>query len=294
MTPSPCPAGSRSGCRNPRNNANINPGGPQGPPSPERNQPYDLRIIDHQSALRRPPPADRHPPARSRAREQPVYARLPRAPITGSPVPHLTSLYHFSAGSGPLWPADWPGNCGGQLINDLLRFFRPATVLDPMAGSGTAAMCAASLASRAPLGDIHQGFDACDPKRLPLRRDLRFHLGTSAVLADEALRRRSPRPVALPRRWRISSPATASLSATAAGGTDARRQAGHPHGRLQRPRSSARCRWSTTPSGWPSPPGCGSIAPTSSAFHTATAAARKSTARSFIPGLHDVCMIFER
>ena len=26
---------------------------------------------------------------------QPVYARLPRAPINASPVPHLTSLYHF-------------------------------------------------------------------------------------------------------------------------------------------------------------------------------------------------------
>jgi hypothetical protein len=27
---------------------------------------------------------------------QPVYARLPFAPRNASPVPHLTSLYHFS------------------------------------------------------------------------------------------------------------------------------------------------------------------------------------------------------
>jgi hypothetical protein len=25
-----------------------------------------------------------------------VYAKLPRAPLNASPVPHLTSLYHFS------------------------------------------------------------------------------------------------------------------------------------------------------------------------------------------------------
>ncbi len=28
-------------------------------------------------------------------RETPVYARLPIAPRNASPVPHLTSLYHF-------------------------------------------------------------------------------------------------------------------------------------------------------------------------------------------------------
>jgi hypothetical protein len=39
----------------------------------------------------------RQPMAASREAEpdQPVYARLPKAPKTGSPVPHLTSLYHF-------------------------------------------------------------------------------------------------------------------------------------------------------------------------------------------------------
>ncbi len=35
-----------------------------------------------------------------------VYARLPRAPITGSPVPHLTSLYHFCQATVILTPLD--------------------------------------------------------------------------------------------------------------------------------------------------------------------------------------------
>lgn len=30
----------------------------------------------------------------------PVYARLPLAPVNASPVPHLTSLYHFIISTG--------------------------------------------------------------------------------------------------------------------------------------------------------------------------------------------------
>src|SRR5215831_3062765 len=77
-------------------------------------------------------------PLRPAAPDRPVYARLPRAPITGSPVPHLTSLYHFHR-TGEYGDRHWPGNCGGKLIADLLRFFRPGgMVFDPMTGSGTA------------------------------------------------------------------------------------------------------------------------------------------------------------
>ena len=32
---------------------------------------------------------------RTEERDRPVYARLPLAPRNASPVPHLTSLYHF-------------------------------------------------------------------------------------------------------------------------------------------------------------------------------------------------------
>src|SRR5690348_1875728 len=67
---------------------------------------------------------------------RPVYARLPRAPINASPVPHLTSLYHFDR-AGEYGDRSYPGNCGGNLIKDLLKFFKPFSVLDPMSGSGT-------------------------------------------------------------------------------------------------------------------------------------------------------------
>jgi len=89
------------------------------------------------------------------------YAKLPAAPITGSPVPHLTSLYHF-AEAGNYGNRGWPGNCGGNLIKDLLRYFRPGLVLDPMSGSGTASDVCRELGIPCMAWDIHQGVDACD------------------------------------------------------------------------------------------------------------------------------------
>ena len=67
---------------------------------------------------------------------QPIYARLPLAPRNASPVPHLTSLYHFHR-AGEYGDRKWPGNCGGNLIKDLLTYFKPTLVFDPMSGSGT-------------------------------------------------------------------------------------------------------------------------------------------------------------
>src|SRR5580700_8544965 len=70
------------------------------------------------------------------AKTLPVYAKLPTAPRNSSPVPHLTSLYHFDT-AGEYGDRSYPGNCGGNLIADLLRFFRARSVFDPMTGSGT-------------------------------------------------------------------------------------------------------------------------------------------------------------
>ncbi len=78
--------------------------------------------------------------------DQPVYARLPRAPRTASPVPHLTSLYHFD-GTDQYGDRRYPGNCGGRLIEDLLTYFRPRNVFDPMAGSGTCGDVCTALGS---------------------------------------------------------------------------------------------------------------------------------------------------
>ena len=93
---------------------------------------------------------------------QPRYARLPLAPRNASPVPHLTSLYHFHR-AGEYGDRSYPGNCGGNLIKDLLSYFRPGLVYDPMSGSGTCADVCREMNIPCLSFDIHQGVDACDP-----------------------------------------------------------------------------------------------------------------------------------
>jgi hypothetical protein len=97
---------------------------------------------------------------------QPVYAKLPRAPRNASPVPHLTSLYHFSR-AGEYGDRAYPGNCGGNLIKDLLKFFRPTSVFDPMTGSGTCRDVCEELHLYCWSSDLHQGADACDATQFP-------------------------------------------------------------------------------------------------------------------------------
>src|SRR5262245_42759247 len=112
-------------------------------------------------ARRRPVhgPIDRSttPPARRRR----IWAKLPLAPVNGSPVPGLTSLYHFDE-AGSYGDRSYPGNCGGNLIKDLLLYFRPVVVLDPMTGSGTCRDVCSELGITCLSGDIHAGFDATD------------------------------------------------------------------------------------------------------------------------------------
>src|SRR5216684_3420503 len=86
--------------------------------------------------FRQAAPAGQPQPERRPEPERPVYAKLPRAPKNASPVPHLTSLYHFSQ-AGEYGDRKYPGNCGGNLIKDLLRYFQPFSTYDPMTGSGT-------------------------------------------------------------------------------------------------------------------------------------------------------------
>src|SRR5262249_5704465 len=85
-------------------------------------------------------------------------------PRNASPVPHLTSLYHFSR-AGEYGDRSYPGNCGGSLIRDLLLYFRPdGTVFDPMSGSGTCADVCRELDLPCMSWDIHRGLDACAPQ----------------------------------------------------------------------------------------------------------------------------------
>ena len=94
------------------------------------------------------------------------YAKLPQAPKNSSPVPHLTSLYHHSE-PGDFGNRRYPGNCGGNLIKDLLNYFQPRSVFDPMTGSGTCRDVCEHLGIYCHSSDLHQGADACDASQFP-------------------------------------------------------------------------------------------------------------------------------
>ncbi len=111
-----------------------------------------------------PSPRPRSEPRREP--EQPVYARLPRAPRNASPVPHLTSLYHFSR-AGEYGDRTYPGNCAGNLIKDLLRYFKAFAVFDPMTGSGTCRDVCKELGVYCWSSDLREGADACNASRFP-------------------------------------------------------------------------------------------------------------------------------
>jgi hypothetical protein len=84
---------------------------------------------------------------------------LPPLPKTASPVPTLTSI-HATDGRGPYGNPGYRGNCSGLLIRDLLSYYRPKRVLDPMAGGGTCRDVCRELGIECFSFDLHAGFDA--------------------------------------------------------------------------------------------------------------------------------------
>ncbi len=129
---------------------------------------YATSIINpfYAARFKRVAPTPRPQPQQQREPEEPVYAKLPRAPRNASPVPHLTSLYHFSR-AGEYGDRSYPGNCGGNLIKDLLRYFAVRSCFDPLTGSGTCSDVCKELDIYCWSSDLHQGVDACDASQFP-------------------------------------------------------------------------------------------------------------------------------
>lgn len=128
----------------------------------ERNEPYRFGVD--------PQPQDWRPRSgRIRQRQapgghgydQPRMVQLPEAPRNASPVPSLTSI-HAVQGRGDYGDSSYPGNCGGYLIKDVLRYFQPRNVLDPMTGSGTCYDVCMDLGIPCMSTDLHTGADASE------------------------------------------------------------------------------------------------------------------------------------
>jgi hypothetical protein len=77
-------------------------------------------------------------------------------------VPWLTSV-HSTQRRGTYGDPRYRGNCNGYLIKDLLRYFGPRRVLDPMSGGGTCRDVCRELGLPCDAFDLRQGFNAAHP-----------------------------------------------------------------------------------------------------------------------------------
>lgn len=91
----------------------------------------------------------------------PGYVPLPAVPKTRSPVPSLCSI-HATPGRGNFGDAGYRGNCSGLLVHDLLLYYRPTRVFDPMSGGGTCRDVCEELGIECVSRDVRSGFDAAD------------------------------------------------------------------------------------------------------------------------------------
>jgi hypothetical protein len=221
-----------------------------------------------------------------------IYAKLPRAPINTSPVPHLTSLYHNS-NAGEYGDRTYPGNCGGNLIKDLLLYFRPSgLVFDPMSGSGTCRDVCDELDIPCLSWDIHDGFDACDPNAFPTSETFDFIWAHPAYWRQK-LYLDDPRDLSraptlgdfLHRYGRFIRNSAKALK---------------PDGKLailmgdycDRVDGFVPLTWHTKRLAFES--GLRQTCTDIIRFSHGASSSRKVYRSSFIPGLHDVCMIFEK
>jgi SAM-dependent methyltransferase len=221
------------------------------------------------------------------------YAKLPRAPITASPVPHLTSLYH-SDRAGDYGSRSYPGNCGGNLIKDLLQFYRPNSVFDPMTGSGTCRDVCYELGIPCVSTDLKSGFDATDPDSYSQFADSSFEfvwahppywrqkvysdnphdLSTSATLEDflrsyERFIRECARLLSPHGKFAILMGDYSDRDTGFVSLTYYTKQFAFAYDLKQASTDIIR-------------------------FSHGASSSRKTYRSSFIPGLHDVCMVFER
>ena len=157
---------------------------------------------------------------------------------TRVPVPGLTSLYHKSY-RGDYGDSRYPGNCSGELIKDLLKYFQPSLVFDPMTGSGTCKDVCRELGIACVSEDIRFGFDACDLATFPDAIQFDF-IWIHPPYWRQKRYTDDPRDLSACATLDDFLTKYARLIGNCANALDPRRQARHPHGRLQRPRRGVR------------------------------------------------------
>lgn len=230
------------------------------------------------------------PPSDQSNLPPPRFVELPAAPKTGSPVPQLTSI-HSVRGRGPYGDWRYRGNCGGHLIRDLLRYFGPKNVLDPMMGSGTCRDVCRELRIPCRSMDVRRGQDAADPASYadcepvdfvwmhpPYWRMIKYNEDPRCLSNAPSL------DVFLDRMQQVLQNCQSVLTprgkiAVLIGGySDRGRYQPLPHLLVARAIEIGL---------WPA-------STEIIRFQHGNTSSRKTYRSSFIPGLHDVCLVFER
>lgn len=217
------------------------------------------------------------------------FVELPVAPVTGSPVPHLTSI-HSQSRRGPYGDPRYRGNCSGYLIRDLLQFFRSQRVLDSMRGSGTCGDVCRELGIEFAEMDLRLGQDAADSASyvgLPLFDFVWMHPPYWRMIRyNDDPRCLSAAPTLDAFLDRMQLVLRLSKDVLSPGGKIAVLIGNFSdHGRYQ-PLSHLLVERAIREGLWPA---CTEII----RFQHGNTSSRRQYRSSFIPGLHDTCLIFE-
>ena len=215
---------------------------------------------------------------------------LPEAPTTTSPLPWLTSI-HAAKTRGPYGQSAFPGNCGGYLIKDLLRFFGAKNVLDPMSGSGTCSDVCRELGIACISYDLRSGFDACDPKNFPEKgiydfiwlhppywQQIKYNDDDRCLSSAPTLRAFLGKFRALIANCRNVLTEHGKLAIL---------MGDYEHKGMQMPLTYFTVHLALQENFWPA------CTPIMRMLHGCSSS-NKTYNRSFIPGLHDVCYIFRK
>jgi len=215
---------------------------------------------------------------------------LPATPKTASPVPELTSI-HSEPERGPYGDSRYRGNCGGHLIKDLLRYHQPQRVLDPMTGSGTCRDVCNELGIECVSFDLNAGQDASDPASYedlgtfdfvwlhpPYWRMIRYGADERCLSQAESLE------AFMSRLSRVMMNCQSVLTPSGVIGVLI---GGYSERGTYMPLSALTTYAGIQAGLWPS---CTEII----RFQHGNTSSRKSYTSSFIPGLHDTCIMFRK
>ncbi len=216
---------------------------------------------------------------------------LPRAPQTASPVPWLTSI-HGTVRRGPYGDPRYRGNCSGYLIKDLLRYFGATHVLDPMTGSGTCKDVCQELGVYCHSFDVKAGVDAAEAASYqdigpfnfawlhpPYWRQIRYSDDPRCLSNAPSLRAFLERMRAVIRNCRDVLTPKGKIAILMGDYCD--------RGRRQIPLTHLTMHVAMSEGLWPT---CTNII----RLQYGNRSSAKTYNSSFIPGLHDVCMVLER